>query len=58
MLLCADLSPGVSKHFANLVAKLLRRERLYSYFLLKQIEEERSEVIWPRFEFELQGLEL
>lgn len=49
-----DLSPGISKHFAN----LLWRERLYSDFLLKQIEEERSEVIWPRFVFELQGLDL
>lgn len=44
MLLCADLSPGISKHFANPLAELLWRERLYSHFLLKQIEEERSDL--------------
>lgn len=58
MLLCADLSPEISKHFVNFLTKLLWRESLYSYFLLKQIEEERNEVIRPRLACELQGLEL
>jgi len=58
MLLHAGLPPEISKLFVNLLTKLLWTESLYSYFLVKQIEEERNEVIWPRLVCELQGPKL